>query len=65
MTKRERRPLTAEEAQRILHMARNHSGGLLPAALCYAGVRRGEAPGLKRGDFDFEEGPEDYTVVEN
>ena len=54
-TKSERRPLTAEETQRILHIARNHPDGLLLAVLYYTGVRRGEALGLKWGDFDFKE----------
>ena len=55
MNKSERRPLTAEETQRILHIARNHPDGLLLAVLYYTGVRRGEALGLKWGDFDFKE----------
>ena len=41
--------------QRILHIARNHPDGLLLAVLYYTGVRRGEALGLKWGDFDFRE----------
>ncbi len=54
-TKNERRPLTAEETIRILHIAKNHPDGLLLAVLYYTGVRRGEALGLKWGDFDFIE----------
>ena len=54
-TKSERRPLTPEETKRILHIARNHPDGLLLAVLYYTGVRRGEALGLKWGDFDFRE----------
>lgn len=54
-TKSERRPLTADETQRILHVARNHPNGLILAVLYYTGVRRGEALGLKWGDFDFTE----------
>ncbi len=55
LTKSERRPLTADETKRILHTARNHPDGLLLAVLYYTGVRRGEALGLKWGDFDFTE----------
>lgn len=52
----ERRPLTKEETQNILRVAREHPEGLILAVLYYTGVRRGEALGLKWGDFDFDEG---------
>ena len=55
LTRNERRPLTPDETKRILHIARNHPDGLLLAVLYYTGVRRGEALGLKWGDFDFTE----------
>ena len=55
LTRSERRPLTKSETQRILHFAREHPDGLLLAVLYYTGVRRGEALGLKWGDFDFKE----------
>ena len=55
ITRNERRPLTPDEIKRILHIAHNHPDGLLLAVLYYTGVRRGEALGLKWGDFDFTE----------
>ena len=49
----ERRALTPEETQRVLETIRTHPEGLFLAILYYLGVRRGEALGLKWGDFDF------------
>ena len=48
-----RRALTDEETQRVLETIRTHSEGLFLAVLYYLGLRRGEALGLKWGDFDF------------
>ena len=48
-----RRALTPEETQRVLETIRTHPEGLFLAILYYLGVRRGEALGLKWGDFDF------------
>ena len=53
--KDERRPLTPTETQNVLRVAREHPEGLILAVLYYTGVRRGEALGLKWGDFDFRE----------
>ena len=53
--KGERRPLTKEETQHILQVAQTHPEGLILAVLYYLGLRRGEALGLKWGDFDFRE----------
>ena len=53
--KEERRPLTPEETRNVLAVAENHPDGLIVAVLYYLGLRRGEALGLKWGDFDFEE----------
>ena len=53
--KDERRPLTPEETQRVLQVASTHPEGLILSVLYYLGVRRGEALGLKWGDFDFRE----------
>ena len=50
-----RRPLTNDETQRVLEVIDNHPEGLFLAILYYLGVRRGEALGLKWGDFDFTE----------
>ena len=52
--KDERRALTPVETRKILAVAENHSDGLILAVLYYLGLRRGEALGLKWGDFDFE-----------
>lgn len=51
--KDERRPLTSEETKNILQVARTHPDGLIIAVLYYTGLRRGEALGLKWGDFDW------------
>ena len=48
-----RRALTPEENRRVLETIRTHPEGLFLAILYYLGVRRGEALGLKWGDFDF------------
>ena len=48
-----RRPLTDDETQRVLEVIDNHPEGLFLAVLYYLGLRRGEALGLKWGDFDF------------
>ena len=53
--KEERRPLTPEETRNILDVAETHPDGLILAVLYYLGLRRGEALGLKWGDFDFQE----------
>ena len=37
------------------HSIENHPEGLFLAVLYYLGLRRGEALGLKWGDFDFDE----------
>ena len=50
----EKRSLTPEETQRILVTIQEHPEGLLLGVLYYLGLRRGEALGLKWGDFDFE-----------
>jgi len=50
-----RRPLTDDETQRVLEVIDNHPEGLFLAVLYYLGLRRGEALGLKWGDFDFTE----------
>jgi integrase len=53
--KNDRRALTVDETHRILEVIRTHPEGLLLAVLYYLGVRRGEALGLKWGDFDLTE----------
>ena len=50
-----RRPLTDDETQRVLEVIDKHPEGLFLAVLYYLGLRRGEALGLKWGDFDFTE----------
>ena len=50
-----RRPLTDDETQRVLAVIDSHPEGLFLAVLYYLGLRRGEALGLKWGDFDFTE----------
>ena len=52
--KEKRRPLTLEETHNILEVADSHPDGLILSVLYYLGLRRGEALGLKWGDFDFE-----------
>lgn len=49
-----RRALTADETQRVLTVINTHAEGLFLAVLYYLGLRRGEALGLKWGDFDFD-----------
>ncbi len=53
--KEARRPLTADETRRVLEVIESHPEGLFLAVLYYLGLRRGEALGLKWGDFDFDE----------
>jgi integrase len=53
--KEERRALTREETKNVLRVAHSHPEGLILAVLYYLGLRRGEALGLKWGDFDFDE----------
>ncbi|MDO4750390.1 MAG: site-specific integrase [Eubacteriales bacterium] len=48
-----RRALTQEETVRVLDTIHTHPEGLFLAVLYYLGLRRGEALGLKWGDFDF------------
>ena len=48
-----RRALTEDETKRVLEVIDNHPEGLFLAVLYYLGLRRGEALGLKWGDFDF------------
>ncbi len=50
-----RRALTQEERQRILKTVASHEDGFFLAVLYYLGLRRGEALGLKWGDFDWQE----------
>ena len=50
-----RRALTDQETQNVLVTIKRHEHGLLLAVLYYLGLRRGEALGLKWGDFDFDE----------
>jgi integrase len=50
-----RRPLTEDETRRVLEVIESHPEGLFLAVLYYLGLRRGEALGLKWGDFDFDE----------
>lgn len=49
------RSLTASETKALLNTMTGHPQGLLLAVLYYLGLRRGEALGLKWGDFDFDE----------
>ena len=51
--KKGRRPLTKSETKRVLKTINNHPEGLYLGVLYYLGVRRGEALGLKWGDFDW------------
>lgn len=51
----ERRPLTKEETMSVLETIKTHPEGAFLAVLYYLGVRRGEALGLKWGDFDWNE----------
>ena len=53
--KEARRPLTEDETRRVLEIIESHPEGLFLAVLYYLGLRRGEALGLKWGDFDFDE----------
>ena len=50
-----RRALTDEETTNVLTVIESHPEGLFLAVLYYLGLRRGEALGLKWGDFDFNE----------
>lgn len=50
----EKRPLTADERQRIVSACSTHRHGGYLAALYYLGCRPGEGRGLKWGDFDWE-----------
>ena len=51
----ERRPLTKDETIRVLQTINTHPEGAFLAVLYYLGVRRGEALGLKWGDFEWDE----------
>ena len=53
--KTERRALTDQETENVLHTIQSHEHGLFLAVLYYLGLRRGEALGLQWGDFDFDE----------
>ncbi len=53
--KADRRALTAAETKRMLEVIQTHKDGLFLAVLYYLGVRRGEALGLKWGDFNWNE----------
>lgn len=53
--KETRRALTDEETKNVLAVIDSHPEGLFLAVLYYLGLRRGEALGLKWGDFDFSE----------
>ncbi len=53
--KTERRALTDQETENVLHTIQNHEHGLFLAVLYYLGLRRGEALGLQWGDFNFDE----------
>ena len=52
----EKRPLTKEETMKVIATARSHPEGAFLAVLYYLGVRRGEALGLKWGDFEWDAG---------
>ena len=54
--KTNRRALTASETKRVLETIKTHEHGLFLAVLYYLGLRRGEALGLKWGDFDWDDG---------
>lgn len=51
----ERRALTDQETENVLHTIQNHEHGLFLAVFYYLGLRRGEALGLQWGDFNFDE----------
>ena len=51
----EKRALTKKETEAVLKTIKRHPDGLILAVLYYLGLRRGEALGLKWGDFDFDE----------
>ena len=51
-----KRPLTKKETRNVLEVIASHPEGDFLAVLYYLGVRRGEALGLKWGDFEWEEG---------
>ena len=51
----EKRQLTAEETAAVLNTIKNHPEGAFLAVLYYLGLRRGEALGLKWGDFMWDE----------
>lgn len=50
----DRKPITLEQVGALTKAAICHSDGLLPLLLCYTGLRRGEALGLKWDDIDGE-----------
>ena len=52
-TKNERRALTPEETAAAMSVIETHEHGLLLALLYYAGLRRGEALGLRWEDVNF------------
>lgn len=52
---KEKRALTEQERQKIMHVAATHPDGAYLAVMYYLGVRPGEARGLQWGDFDWNE----------
>lgn len=53
--KKEKRPLTKEERQRIVKACNEHPDALYVALMYYLGLRRGEAAGLKWSDINWRE----------
>lgn len=53
--KTKRRALTTAETKRVLETIQTHQSGLFLGILYYLGLRRGEALGLKWGDFNWDE----------
>lgn len=66
---KKRRSLTYEERENVITAMHTHPEGPFLAVLYYLGVRRGEALGLKWGDFDWDRGKVhiqrdiDYTMT--
>lgn len=52
----EKRALTEDERERILHCIETHKYGAYLAAMYYTGMRPGEVRGLQWGDFDWQNG---------
>ena len=50
-----RRALTEDETKRVLNVIKTHPDGLFLAVLYYLGLRRGEALGLRWGDFEGDQ----------